>query len=88
MCLLCWKNKSYWGFQMGAKMKKITIEIKESEVGVNIGGVTTFTDLLVGLATLEGIIGGIMEADKVEVRTAVDEIQKELQHKLPEGAKN
>jgi len=69
------------------EMKTITIEIKESEVGVNIGGVTTFTDLLVGLATLEGIIGGIMEADKAEVRTAVDEIQKELQHKLPEGAK-
>ena len=70
------------------EMKKITIEIKDGEVGVNIGGVTTFTDLLVGLATLEGIIGGIMDADKTEVRTAVDEIQKELQHKLPEGAKN
>ena len=70
------------------EMKKITINIKPNEVAVNIGGVTNFTDLLVGLATLEGIIGGIMEADKAEVRVAVDEIQKELQHKLPEGAKN
>ena len=65
-------------------MRKITIEMKDGEVVTNIDGIDNFTDILVCLATLEGIAGGIMNADKTEIRVAVDEIQKDLSAQLPE----
>ena len=71
---------------MASKKKQITIEFSKNTVGVDFNKMDSFTDLLVGLATLEGIVGGIMEADKATIRTAVDEIQNELQAKMPEGA--
>ena len=67
--------------------KVITIEIKPNEVVVNVDTLENFTELLVALATFEGVVGGIMEADKTEIRVAVDEIQNDLQAKLPDGAK-
>jgi len=66
--------------------KQITIEFSKNEVKVDFNKIEDFTDLLVGLATLEGVVGGIMEADKATIRTAVDEIQDDLQAKLPDGA--
>jgi len=65
-------------------MKTITIKISPNEVKVNIGEVDNFTELLVALATFEGVIGGVMNADKAMIRLSVDEIQKELQTKLME----
>ena len=67
-------------------MKRIVIEFKYGKVETNIEGISQFSDLLVALAALEGVFGGIMQADKSELRTAVDEIQKDLQAQLPEGA--
>ena len=64
------------------EMKTVTITIADNEVKVNIDGVDNYTDLLVALATFEGIVGGIMEADKPELRIAVDEIQNDLQTKV------
>ena len=65
--------------------KQITIEFSKNEVKVDFNKIEDFTDLLVGLATLEGVVGGIMEADKATIRTAVDEIQNDLQAKLPDA---
>ena len=62
--------------------KKITIEINPNEVKVDIDGVSNFTDLLVALATFEGVVGGIMDADKTTIRTAIDEIQKDIKATL------
>ena len=63
--------------------KVITIEIKDGEVAMNIDGIENYTDILVALATFEGVVGGIMEIDKSVLRDAVDEVQKDLQAKLP-----
>ena len=65
-------------------MKKIVIEFKENEVVTDFDGIKSFTELIVALATLEGVIGGIMEIDKTTIRIAVDEVQKDLSAKLPE----
>ena len=66
-------------------MREVKISLEDGKATVNIDGIKNYTDLLVCLATLEGVIGGIMEIDKPELREAVDEIQKDLQAKLPEG---
>ena len=66
-------------------MKKVTIELNDGQVETKIDGIESFTELLVALATLEGVIGGIMRTEKDDIRTAVDEIQKDLQAKLPEA---
>ena len=65
-------------------MKTITIKISKNEVRVNIGEVDNFTELIVALATFEGVVGGVMDADKAMLRLSVDEIQQELQTKLME----
>ena len=69
-------------------MKQIVIKIEPNEIRVNIDGVNDFTELLVALATFEGVVGGIMDADKTLVRTAVDEIQKDLKSQLIDEAKD
>ena len=68
--------------------KQIVIKIEPNEIKVNIEGVNDFTELLVALATFEGVVGGIMDADKTMIRTAVDEIQKDLQSQLMEDSKD
>ncbi len=66
-------------------MKKVTIELNDGQAETKIDGIESFTELLVVLATLEGVIGGIMRADKDDIRTAVDEIQNDLQARLPDA---
>ena len=67
-------------------MKTVKITLDDGKSIVDFENIDNFTELLVALATLEGVVGGIMEADKATIRTAVDEIQNDLQAKLPEGA--
>ena len=73
---------------MAKNKKQITLTFENGTVTTNFDGVDNFTELLVGLAVLEGVIGGVMNADKETIRTAVNEIQDDLQAKMPEGAED
>ena len=66
-------------------MKKVTIELNNGEVKIDLDGISNYTELLVALASFEGVIGGIMEIDKATLRDAVDEAQEVLQAQLPDG---
>lgn len=72
---------------MAKEVKKVTIELTHGQAEVKINGIDNFSEMLICLATLEGVVGGIMDTDKALIRTAVDEIQNDLQAKLPEDVK-